>query len=161
MKAETRGQSAPTRAIERPPEPPNPGPIDPFLIKYRQGGCFVKDVALLIETIGGMPLGEGPEGGINPARVLMVEDDARAALLIGEMLRSVWPEGLVFSHAERLADATQELLERGATCVLLDLSLPGIDGLSAVEQVRTAAPNIPIVVLAKRTDEDLALLAIR
>jgi diguanylate cyclase (GGDEF)-like protein len=138
-----------------------PGPVDSFLIKYTEGGCFVKDVELLIETIGGMPFGEGPEGGTDPARVLMIEDDARAALLIGEMLRSVWPQGLVFSHAERLGDATQEVLERGATCVLLDLSLPGTDGLSAVEQVRTAAPNIPIVVLAERADEDLALLAIR
>ncbi|MBV9311940.1 MAG: EAL domain-containing protein [Solirubrobacterales bacterium] len=121
---------------------------------------LVKDVELLIET-GRMPLTDDQTGSIDAARILMVEEDSRAALLIGEMLRSVWPEGLVLSHAERLGDATQELLERGATCVLLDVSLPDTDELSAVEQIRTAAPNVPIVVLADGTDEDLALLAIR
>ena len=110
---------------------------------------------------GGLPLADDPHGSSDAARVLLVEDDARAAFLIGAMLRSVWAEGLVLSHTERLTDATQELLERGATCVLLDLSITGSDGLSAVDQVRTAAPNVPIVVLADRADEELAVLAIR
>jgi len=114
----------------------------------------------LTET-GGLPLADDPHGSSDAARVLLVEDDARAAFLIGAMLRSVWAEGLVLSHTERLTDATQELLERGATCVLLDLSITGSDGLSAVDQVRTAAPNVPIVVLADRADEELAVLAIR
>jgi diguanylate cyclase (GGDEF)-like protein len=114
----------------------------------------------LTET-GGLPLADDPHGSSDAARILLVEDDARAAFLIGEMLRSVWPEGLVLSHTERLGDATQELLERGATCVLLDLSISGSDGLSAVDQVRTAAPNVPIVVLAEQADEELEVLAIR
>ena len=69
-----------------------------------------------------MPPAEVPDGSADTARILLIEDDPRSALLIGEMLRTVWGEGLVLSHAERLDDATQELLERGATVVLLDLS---------------------------------------
>ena len=74
-------------------------------------------------------------------RVLLVEDDPRDALLIREMLRSTWTEGLVFSHVERLSDAAQELVDHSASCVLLDLSLPDGDGLLALGHVRTAAPN--------------------
>src|SRR5947209_6639994 len=77
------------------------------------------------------------------------------------MLRAAWREGLVLSHTERLADATQELMEHGATCVLLDLSLPGADRLAAVDQIRSAAPNVAIIVLADAADDDLALLAIK
>jgi diguanylate cyclase (GGDEF)-like protein len=108
-----------------------------------------------------MSLIEGPVGMGESARILLVEDDPRAALIIGEMLRTAWPEALVLSHTERLSDATQELLDRGATCVLLDLSLPDTNELSSLEQVRTAAPDVPIVVLADRAEEATALLAIR
>jgi diguanylate cyclase (GGDEF)-like protein len=96
-----------------------------------------------------------------PTRVLLVEDDPREATLIREMLRSMWAEGLVFSHVERLADATRELLDHGASCVLLDLSLPDADGLVALEHIHTSAPDAPIVVLAGDGDEELAVRAVQ
>src|SRR5438270_3013590 len=96
-----------------------------------------------------------------PVRVLLVEDDARAAILIGETLRATWDDGLVLAQTERLSDATQELLERGATCVLLDLSLQDVDPLAAIEQIRTAAPDVAIVALTDSPDEDQALGVIR
>ncbi len=80
------------------------------------------------------------------ARVLLVEDNAHDAMLIAEMLRVTWPEGLVLAHASRLADATQELLDHGASCVLL--GLPEHAEFDAVEYVHTAAPDVAIVVLS-------------
>jgi diguanylate cyclase (GGDEF)-like protein len=95
------------------------------------------------------------------SRVLLIESDPHAALLIGEMLRVGWSESLVVLHAERLADATQELLDHSATCVLLDLPLADSERLPSVEQIRTAAPDVPIVALSDYEDEDDALRAIR
>src|SRR5690242_5772881 len=97
------------------------------------------------------------QGRTEPARVLQVESDARAAMLIGEVLRDTWDEGLVLTTTQRLTDATQELLERGATCVLLDLAVAGDDPHGAVEQLRAAAPDVPLIALADRADEELAL----
>jgi diguanylate cyclase (GGDEF)-like protein len=86
-----------------------------------------------------------------PARVLLVEDDARAALELGEMLRSVWSRGLVVSHTQYVGDAVQELADHGATCVLLDLhQQPTLD---ALEELSTASPTTPIVVVADGDDE--------
>ncbi len=102
--------------------------------------------------------GQGPE---EPARVLLIEDDARSAILIGEILRGAWDEGLVLTRTRRLADATQELLDRGSMCVLLDLSVAAEDPIDAVEQLRIAAPDVPLIVLAERGDEQLAVDAIR
>jgi diguanylate cyclase (GGDEF)-like protein len=108
-----------------------------------------------------MPSVETAAGALIPVRILLVEDDPRAALLLGEMLRMTWTDGLVLAHTERLADATQELLERGASCVLLDLSIPGADQPGSIEAIRRAAPDVPIVVLAERVDEEEAIRAIR
>jgi diguanylate cyclase (GGDEF)-like protein len=95
------------------------------------------------------------------ARILLVEEDPRAALLFGEMLRATWVNGLVLAHTEILKDAVQELTDRGASCVLLDLSLPGVDELGSIEQIRSAAPEVAIVVLTERGDEQQAMHAIR
>ncbi len=94
-------------------------------------------------------------------RVLLIEDDPRAAFVIAEMLRAGWPTGLVLAQSDRLTDATRELLERGANSVLLDLSLAGLDSVTAVEQVRTAAPDAPLIVLADAPDDLRALASLR
>jgi diguanylate cyclase (GGDEF)-like protein len=96
-----------------------------------------------------------------PARILLIEGDPRAAMLTGELLRSAWPVGLVLIHANRLSDATQELLDRGASLVVLDLDVAPEDPLAAVDQVRTAAPDVPIIALASIDDEDAAVETIR
>ena len=85
-----------------------------------------------------------------PARVLLVEDDARAALELGEMLRSVWSRGLVVSHTRHVADAVQELADHGATCVLLDVREEAT--LDALSQLSDASPATPIVVVADEDD---------
>jgi diguanylate cyclase len=96
-----------------------------------------------------------------PARVLLVEDDARAALELGEMLRSVWNRGLVVSHTPHVADAVQELADHGATCVLLDLhDQPPVE---ALKELSEASPETPIVVLADTDggEDDLGLAVVR
>ena len=93
-------------------------------------------------------------------RALIVTGDRRTAALIGEMLQASWSNGLVVAHAGQLRDATHELLEHAASCVLLDLSEHD-DRIAAVEQIRTAAPDVPIVVLAERADEDEAVTVVK
>ena len=117
------------------------------------------DVARDAELVPAAEADEGLRAG--PTRILLIEDDPRTAFVIAETLRAGWPTGLVLAQADRLADATRELLEHGVSTVLLDLSLPGIDGIGAIEQVRSAAPDAPIVVLADQPDDRRALAAIR
>jgi diguanylate cyclase (GGDEF)-like protein len=93
-------------------------------------------------------------------RALIVTGDRRTAALIGEMLQASWSNGLVVAHAGQLTDATHELLEHAASCVLLDLS-EHEDRIAAVEQIRTAAPDVPIVVLAEHADEDEAVTVVK
>jgi diguanylate cyclase (GGDEF)-like protein len=96
-----------------------------------------------------------------PARVLLVEDDPRAAVMISEMLRGIWSEGLVVAHAQRLGDVAQELLDHGATCVLLDLSHEEGDRLAPLRHVHAAAPDVPIIVLSDHANDEIGLRAVK
>jgi diguanylate cyclase (GGDEF)-like protein len=92
--------------------------------------------------------------------VLLVEDDPRVAMLIGELVRAEWAEGLVIAHALSVSDAAAELAANGATCVLLGPPA-GRDALAAVEQLRSAAPDVPIVVIAEEAPDELGLTLVR
>ncbi len=93
-------------------------------------------------------------------RALLVTPDRRTAAVIAEMLQATWSDGLVVAHARRLSDATHELLDHPVNCVLLALSRRE-ERAAAVEQIRTAAPDVPILVLADEGDEDEAVAAVR
>jgi len=94
-----------------------------------------------------------------PARVLLVEDDARSAMELGQMLRAVFSRGLVISHTPSVADAMQELADHGATCVLLNLR--GKAPLEALEELGSANPTTPIVVLSDGDGEEWGVAAVR
>ena len=98
-------------------------------------------------------------GSGGAARVLLIEDDTHDAMLIAEMLRTTWPEGLVLLHASRLEHATQELLDHGASCVLLGLR--DLSEFHLIAHVHTSAPDVAIIVLTPEADEDGALQALR
>ena len=93
------------------------------------------------------------EAAGNPVRVLLVEEEPRASPLVAEMLRAIWTEGLIVSQTASLADATRELLDHGATCVVLD-SGALVAPVDAVEQLAAGAPDVPIIVLADATDAE-------
>jgi diguanylate cyclase (GGDEF)-like protein len=102
----------------------------------------------------------GSEAVNEPVRVLLVEDDPRAATMLAQMLRAVWPHGLVLIHTAALEDAAQELLDHGASCVLLD-SPSGMPVADAVALLATASPDTPVIVIAAATDPETGLAAIR
>jgi diguanylate cyclase (GGDEF)-like protein len=92
---------------------------------------------------------------------LLIEDDLRAATVLREMLRTSWRGELVLTQVERLAAGSKELRDHGASCVLLDLTLPDGSGIAALDQIRATAPDVPIVALSDADDDELALEVLR
>jgi len=82
-------------------------------------------------------------------RILIVEDDQRLAELTAEYLQAngyeVAVEGDGARAARRIVDSQPDL-------VILDLMLPGEDGLSICRRVRSQYPG-PILMLTARSDE--------
>lgn len=93
-------------------------------------------------------------------RILLVEDNPGDAFLVQELLSEVGG-GLSVSRVERVAEALEQLAESHFDAVLLDLSLPDAHGLEAVHAIRSALPEITIVVLSGLADQQIALQAVR
>jgi DNA-binding NarL/FixJ family response regulator len=92
-------------------------------------------------------------------RILLVDDHPITRAALASLL-----EGHGFSVAGEAADGEKaiELARRlRPDLVLLDLSMPGLDGLQALPRIREAAPEAEVVVLTASGTEENLLAAIR
>jgi two-component system OmpR family response regulator len=85
-------------------------------------------------------------------RVLVVEDDKKIASFVSRGLKEA---GYVVDTAERGDDALQVALHNHYDVAIVDLMLPGLDGLSLIERWRAQKVKIPVIILsAKRSVDD-------
>jgi DNA-binding response OmpR family regulator len=82
-------------------------------------------------------------------RILVVEDDPRLAVLIRDYLQQ---QGFEVSIEARGDSAPERILRERPDLLILDLTLPGKDGLAVCQQVRADYPG-PILILTAREDD--------
>ena len=81
------------------------------------------------------------------AHVLVVDDDPR----ITDLLRRVLAyEGYSVASAASGNEALNRALERPPDLVILDIMLPGLNGLEVVQRLRMAGDNVPVLMLTAR-----------
>jgi len=87
----------------------------------------------------------------------MVEDSAFDAKLIQDLCQGSCVGLFDLEHRTDLTDAFQALKEKQFDVILLDLTLPGAQGLETFAKVNEFCPAIPIIVLTRTDDETMAL----
>ncbi len=81
------------------------------------------------------------------AHMLVVDDDPR----ITELVRRIFAyEGYSVAVAANGQEALDRTLERPPDLIVLDILLPGIDGLEVARRLREAGDNVPILMLTAR-----------
>ena len=83
-------------------------------------------------------------------RVLLIDDDARLAELLDGYLK---PQGVALVHAGGGQAGLAALAGGGFDALLLDVMMPGIDGLGVLRKLRDAGHRIPVIMLTARGDE--------
>lgn len=81
------------------------------------------------------------------AHILIVDDDPRITDLLRRILAY---EGYSVAVAASGDAALNSTLERAPDIVILDIMLPGIDGLEVARRLRAAGDNVPILMLTAR-----------
>ena len=83
------------------------------------------------------------ESSVRTRRVLIVDDEPG----VRESLRMVLKEGYEPFAVGSSGEALETLASTSVDVVLLDIVMPGMDGLQLLEELRVRFPNLPIVML--------------
>jgi two-component system response regulator BaeR len=88
--------------------------------------------------------------------ILVVEDEPKIAALLTDYLEL---NGFEHNHLERGDLAVDAVRTLKPDLVLLDLNLPGLDGMSVCREIRTFS-NVPIIMVTARIEEIDRLLGL-
>ena len=83
-------------------------------------------------------------------RILVVEDDKDISRLLELHLRDA---GYEVSLARDGTSGSELALSRPHDMIILDIMLPGLDGLELCRRIRAASPSLPILMLTARSSE--------
>ncbi|MFJ9895607.1 response regulator transcription factor [Streptomyces sp. NPDC091280] len=100
--------------------------------------------------------GPAPSGPAHPTRILVVDDDPTVAEVVSGYLDRA---GHLVDRAEDGPGALARAAAHWPDLVVLDLMLPGMDGLEVCRRLRGHGP-VPVIMLTARGDEDDRILGL-
>src|SRR5262249_2036605 len=113
----------------------------------------------ILPTLGREGTRRHTGGTMNPPRILVIDDDLALCGLLREALEL---EGLVVDEAHHVVEADRILLQDIPNGIVLDIGLPGIDGLFYAARLREtpATRRVPIIAISgSKTNGESALAA--
>lgn len=93
----------------------------------------------------------------NAKKILLVEDDQDIATLLRLNLQD---EGYQIVHEADGARALLQLEQSVWDAVILDLMLPGVDGLEICRRIRQMTRYLPVIIISARTSETHRVLGL-
>ena len=82
-------------------------------------------------------------------RILVIEDEPR---ILSFLVRGLEAEGFTVDSAVHGVAALERARATHPDLVVLDLLLPGIDGLTVLGELKQERPELPVVILSARSD---------
>ncbi len=78
-------------------------------------------------------------------RVLVADDEPIERLVVGKIIKKYFPEQLEIVQAVNGREAVELFEKERCQIALLDIEMPGVDGLEAAEQIRKKYPDCSII----------------
>jgi len=88
----------------------------------------------------------------NVKRLLIVDDQQGIRLLLNEVLKK---EGYVTYLAANGAEALRYAEEESIDCVLLDMKIPGMDGIEILKRLKEKWPQLPVFMMTAYGELDV------
>jgi DNA-binding NtrC family response regulator len=91
-------------------------------------------------------------------RILIVDDEERFRINLHKILRS---QGLTVTSKSSGAEALEELKLQPYDVVLLDIRMPGMDGLTTLAEIKQIDPDVEVIILSGHASMDAAIKIMR
>jgi CheY-like chemotaxis protein len=83
--------------------------------------------------------------------ILVADDNPRIRELLGRMLETE-PEYDICAEASNGQEAIDLALKRHSDLIILDISMPVLDGLAASQELKKVMPDVPIILFTEYAD---------
>jgi DNA-binding NarL/FixJ family response regulator len=97
---------------------------------------------------------ELPGTGARPVRILIADDHEVMRLGMRNLLESV-PNWTVSGEAANGREAVELALESNPDVIILDITMPEMNGFEAAAQIAQRRPNVPVIVFSLHLSEDV------
>ena len=84
-------------------------------------------------------------------RVLLIEDDLKIAAFVSKGLKEA---GFVVEHASDGKTGLQMAISESYDAGVIDIMLPGLDGLSVIDELRQQRIKLPVIILSAKRSID-------
>ncbi len=84
-------------------------------------------------------------------KVLVVDDDRRMVKTICDILKV---KGYEAAEAYTGEEAVEKVKSGNPDCVLMDIRMPGINGVEAMQLIKDISPHLPVVLMSAYTTEE-------
>lgn len=101
-----------------------------------------------------------PPDAAGPIRVLIADDHPSYRSGLAALLATA-ADLVVVGEAENGGSAVRLVQKLQPDVVLMDLAMPGLDGIAATERIAASAPHVAVLVLTMDTDDVAVLAALR
>jgi len=90
--------------------------------------------------------------------IMIVDDEPDILMILGEFLSS---EGFKVLTAKSGQQAVDKLHEMKANLVLLDMAMPGMNGIETLRELKKIQPDLPVIMITAYRDAEKVVDAFR
>src|SRR5215203_1243358 len=97
---------------------------------------------------------------MNQPNVLVVDDDTALLEALSETLRLRMEQAQI-ETCDSAASALERISETDHDAIVVDIKMPGMDGLELLAEIRKLRPDVPVLLITGHGEHDLAIEALR
>ena len=91
-------------------------------------------------------------------RVFLAEDDKGIRITLGDLLKE---KGYDFEMSTDGVKALEILSRQDFDCAILDIKLPGMDGINILQKIKSIKPDLPVIIITGYGTVDSAVVALK
>lgn len=91
-------------------------------------------------------------GDMEMKHLLIVDDQPGIRLLLEEIFK---PTGIMIALASNGKEALEKVSQQQPDCVLLDMKMPGMNGVEVLREIRTLSPDAIVMMMTAYSETEL------